>query len=129
MDKYHRDVETNMDLVSSLLERSTNVSSMLQYVDSHVNHIPRMDSYIKIDGANCLHCHLSSFVSRFPNESQEVDRIRRLIENGNNTSIEQIDWLIIGTYPINEYNTEGLRDMEFPTLFPTGDVDWLHPII
>lgn len=38
-----------------------------------------------------------------------------------------MDWLDIGTYPIKKYNTEGLLDMEFPTLFPNGDYDWLHP--
>ena len=28
--------------------------------------------------------------------------------------------------PINEYNTEDLFDMAFPTLFPTGTADWLQ---
>lgn len=40
-----------------------------------------------------------------------------------------MDWPNIGTSRVNEYNTEGLLDMEFPTLFPTGDVYWLQPRI
>lgn len=31
--------------------------------------------------------------------------------------------------PINKYNPQRLLDMEFPTLFPTCDADWLHPHI
>ena len=30
---------------------------------------------------------------------------------------------------MNEYNTEGLFDMAFTKLFPTGDADWLQPHI
>jgi len=80
-----------MDSVASHLERPTDVSSKLQYVDSHNDDIPRMDLEIKIDGANCFHYHLPSFISRLPNESREVVQIRRFIENGNNTSIEPIN--------------------------------------
>ena len=32
-----------------------------------------------------------------------------------------IDWPDIGSSPINEYNTEGLFDIAFPTLFPNED--------
>ena len=38
-----------------------------------------------------------------------------------------MEWPEIGLSPINEYNTEGLFDMAFPTLFPTGTADWLQP--
>ena len=36
---------------------------------------------------------------------------------------------MIGSSPVNEYNIEGLFDMAFPTLFPTGDAEWLQPWI
>jgi len=78
-----------------------------------------MDANIEIDRANFFFCHSSSFISRFPNESWEVDRIRIFIENENNTSVEPIDWPNIGTSPINEYNTKEFLDMEFSTLFLT----------
>ena len=38
-----------------------------------------------------------------------------------------IDWPSVGEYPINEYVTLGLLDIEFPTLFPNGSCDWLEP--
>lgn len=118
-----------MDSVSSLSKWPTDVSSRLKYVDSHVDDIPRMDACIETNKANCLHYHLSSFISHLSNESWEVDWIRRFIENGNNPSVEPIDWPNIGTPPINEYNTKECLDMAFPTLFPTDDVDWFHPRI
>lgn len=38
-----------------------------------------------------------------------------------------MEWQDIGTYPTNEYSTEGLLDMEFQTFFPNGDCNWLQP--
>jgi hypothetical protein len=38
-----------------------------------------------------------------------------------------MNWPIVGSSPINEYNTEGLFDMAFPTLFSRGEADWLQP--
>ena len=38
-----------------------------------------------------------------------------------------IDWPGIGTSLVNEYVTEGLLDMAFPTLFPNGQCDWIEP--
>ena len=55
--------------------------------------------------------------------------MRRFIENANNKCAKPLDWPNILTSPTNEYNTEGLLNMEFFTLFPTGDANWLHPHI
>lgn len=37
-----------------------------------------------------------------------------------------LNWPGIGSYPINEYNTEVLFDMAFPTLFPRCEAGWLQ---
>ena len=50
-----------------------------------------------------------------------MEKIRAFFDTTNNDPPETIEWSTIGLSPINEYNTEGLFDMEFPTLFPTGD--------
>ena len=47
--------------------------------------------------------------------------------NANEESTNVIICLGIGSSPINEYNTIGLFDIEFPSLFPKGEVDWLQP--
>ena len=46
MDKYYRDDEIGMDLVVALPETPTNVSNVLQYVDSDVDEIGRVDEEI-----------------------------------------------------------------------------------
>ena len=56
-----------------------------------------------------------------------MECIRIFIESTDSRSDEAVGWLDIRTLPINEYNIKGLLDMTFPTLFPTGDVNWLHP--
>jgi len=43
MDKYYTDVEIDIDSVTPLPERDTDVSRKLQYVDSDVDEITRMD--------------------------------------------------------------------------------------
>ena len=58
-----------------------------------------------------------------------MEEIRAFVENLGSSQIEHVDWPDISTYPINEYNTEGLFDMAFPTKFPSGDADWLQPRI
>ena len=40
-----------------------------------------------------------------------------------------MEWPEIGLSPINEYNTEGLFDMAFPTLFPMGNTNWFQPCL
>jgi hypothetical protein len=129
MDKYYRDVEIDMDSVVSLPKRPTNVSTRLQFVDCDIEEIRDNDNDIQGLATDHFHSHPSSFVARLPNEWREVEEIRTFIENADSTPIQPLDWPNIGSSPINEYNIEGLLDMEFPTLFPTGDVDWLHPRI
>jgi ATP-dependent DNA helicase PIF1 len=58
-----------------------------------------------------------------------VEEIRIFIENVQSSPIQLVDSPTIGLSPINEYNTKGLLDMAVPTLFPTGEADWLHPCI
>ena len=52
-----------------------------------------------------------------------MEEIREFVENVGSSQIEHVDWPDISTSPINEYDTEGLFDMAFPTIFPTGDAD------
>ena len=58
-----------------------------------------------------------------------MEEIRTFLDNGDSSHVQDMDWPSIGTSPVNEYNTKGLLDMAFPTLFPTGDADWLQPHI
>lgn len=58
-----------------------------------------------------------------------MEEIRAFLDNVDSSHVQEMDWPSIGTSPVNEYNTEGLLDMAFPTLFPTGDANWLQPCI
>lgn len=95
----------------------------MQYVDTNLGETRRANKDIEMLGVGGLNFHPSSFLSRMPNECREVERIRRFIESVDSRSIEAVEWFV------NEDNTEELANMAFPTWFPTGDVDWLHPCI
>lgn len=59
----------------------------------------------------------SSFIPRLPSSIHELGAIKTILhlDNTNNNSVP---WPQISTSPVNEYNTEGLLSMAFPTLFP-----------
>jgi ATP-dependent DNA helicase PIF1 len=129
MDKFYQDVQIDMDSVTALPENPTDVSTRLKFVDCDIEETDNNVADIQGFPADRLHSHPSSFVARLPNERREVEEIRTFIENVESSPIQPVDWPDIGSSPINEYNTEGLLDMAFPTLFPTGEADWLHPRI
>ena len=58
-----------------------------------------------------------------------MEKIKDFVHTTSTTTPTTIDWPTIGLSPINEYNTEGLFNMEFPTLFPNGDELPLQPCI
>ena len=71
----------------------------------------------------------SSFISTQTNARTEVEEIRQLLHIPNIPLPPSIDWPPIEMSPINEYNTEGLLSMDFPTLFLTGTTMLLQPHI
>ena len=56
-----------------------------------------------------------------PNAEREMEKIKEFVQFTSNSPPTISHWTTIGSSPINEYNIEGLFDMEFPTLFPNGD--------
>jgi len=115
--------------VNALPERSTDVSSRLKFVDCDIEESKINETDNEGFPAEHFPSHPSSFVARLPNERREVEEIREFLDNVDSSHVKDMDWPSIGTSPVNEYNTEGLLDMVFLTLFPTGDADWLQPRI
>ena len=71
----------------------------------------------------------SYFISTQTNSRTEVEEMRQLLHIPNIPLPLSIDWPPLEMSPINEYNTEGLLSMDFPTLFPTGTTMLLQPRI
>ena len=66
----------------------------------------------------------SSFVANLPPTFTEVAEVRSLLETESGCPTRKVQWPTISPFPINEYNTEGLFVMAFPTLYPTGNADF-----
>ena len=64
------------------------------------------------------HLHLPS---DFPIHIERWKKIKDFIHTTSMNLPTTIDWPDIGSSPINEYNTKGLFDIAFPTLFPNKD--------
>ena len=89
--------------------------------------IPRVDDIL--DGLQTTY-----FASRLPSAPREIEIIRAWANNpnpdennANEESTDVLNWPDIGSSPINKYNTVGLFDMAFPSLFPKGEAYWLQP--
>ena len=124
-DKYYSDVQLDHDSISTLPEACIDVSSQLHFVSTKIDISPLMDSYI-LDLENHIATQpsqaTSTFSFRLPNTYRDMEKIKDFIHTTSMTPHTTIDWLDIGSSPINKYNIEGLFDIAFPILFPNGDV-------
>ena len=57
----------------------------------------------------------------------EKDTIRKSVHHRQPTEDQVVPWLENGSVPIDEFKTEGYFSCAFPTLFPTGEADFLAP--
>ena len=126
-DNYYRDVEIDQEAVVCIPDEPTDVSNRLHFSNLDISESKENDADIDGFGTHQLESHPSSFTIRMPNAWREIEEIRNFVEKESSFSDLQIEWPEIGLSPINEYNTEGLFDMDFRTLFPIGFVDWLQP--
>ena len=73
-----------------------------------------------------LRIKTSSLMLRLPIKQQELDTLKTKLDLQDVVG-DIIDWPYIDSSPINEYNTKGLLDLTFPTLFPNGIALLLQP--
>eukprot|EP01018_Ginkgo_biloba_P035772 Gb_33711 [translate_table: standard] len=129
-DKYYAGVVIDEDEVRFLPERATDISDQLSTVVLEINDPVRpLDENVNISRdqhIDSIH-HPTSFASRRPNTLREMEQIWVWLETSEDEPSDLVEWPDLGASPINEYNTEGLFDMAFPTLFPTGEGKWLQP--
>ena len=123
-NKYYRanQVHLNQDVLQQLPENG-DVSELtsLQLEESAAAEEQEQPSQEDLYGA-----HLpSSFVPNAVQQHTEQETVRQSIEQRQSGSVHTLMWPTIGGTPINEFTTEGYFSMAFPTLFPTGDADFL----
>lgn len=105
------------------------VSSMLHTIETNeCAWVPNNWNTIDEDEIEDRIVHTSSFMAKFPNRHRELEIIKQALDLEDNT-YSTIDWPEMNSSPINEYNTKGLLDMEFPTLFPNGVALQMQPRI
>lgn len=127
-DPYYQDVQINANALSLLPDCTIDISEMLHIIQSD-NEEPITKDNEAINNEDDLESGMeysTSFVVSLPNKHCELQIIKESlqIENENDTII---NWPNISSNPINEYTTEGLFDMAFPTLFPNGNALPMQP--
>ena len=122
-DLYYKNVCIDNNALASLPAIPTDVSSSLHHSNTtettvHLSLEPPHE--LTEDSANPSVNQTSPFVPIIPNKNTEIQEICHYLHAYNHQSETTIEWPKIGLSPINEYNTEGLLSMAFPTLFPMG---------
>lgn len=108
--------------MSSLPNQSTDITDQLYTTTSNADTTNSQPTSInendedQIEGIQ----QATSFVPNLPTTRREMEEVRSLLHLGEGRTIPNIQWPSISTSPINEYTTEGLFAMAFPTLYPQG---------
>lgn len=121
-DPYYKDVQIDEIALSTLLESSNDISSLIYATSlspTTTNTSIEETSDNEYDRTDNL-LPTTSYVSNLPHSRIEVEEVRSLLQLGVGRPTPTIAWPTISPSPINEYNTEGLFAMAFPTLFPKG---------
>lgn len=122
-NKYYKHISIDFNALS-LLPEDDNLSSLNSVtLDSGVSHSGDQTSSQQEDPCNSQ--LVRSFVPLASNRSTEQEAIEQSIQQSDAPST--VPWPASGENPINEFNTEGYMSCAFPTLFPTGDADFLAP--
>ena len=120
---YYKDVHLDLQALHALPLEPIDVSSLLHHATTPGSDV-QLPSPTTDDATPSMpiptSIETSSFVFALPDSRTETEEIRRFASTTPTTPSTSIDWPPIGLSPINEYNTEGLLSMAFPTLFPTG---------
>ena len=118
-DPYYKDIEIDHDALNLLPETTTDISYMIKNLPIQCqNSQATNDNETTLTDDMDLQ-HTTSFIPKLPNGERELHTIKTLLGFTTNQP-EILPWPEIYNSPINEYNTEGLLTMAFPTLFPTG---------
>eukprot|EP01018_Ginkgo_biloba_P033876 Gb_14363 [translate_table: standard] len=105
-DKYYVDVQIVEQAMVLLLEHPMDVSSSLSPIEVDIENARDGGQHIRDDSREEL-----------------------WLENPGANIGEVVDWPDIDSSPLNDYNTKGIFDMGFPTLFPIAEAQWLQPHI
>jgi len=122
-DPYYKNVCIDTNALASLPAIPTDVPSSLHHSNTTetIVHLSLEQPHeLTEDSTDPSVNQTSSFVPIIPNTNTEIQEICHYLHAYNHQSDTTIEWPTIGLSPVNEYNTEVLLSMAFPTLFPTG---------
>ena len=126
-NRYYRanQIRINLDTLSQLPEDSGVINDMSVVRDNQTQQAPlgstAQDSDVQDD-------HLPrSSLSPFTEEEAVRHSVQQRQQEHPSPASSTLMWPSIGGTPINEFTTEGYFSCAFPTLFPTGDAEFLGP--
>ena len=70
---------------------------------------------------------VATFIPVLARKMTEKETIRKSVQHKQQTKDQIVLWPENGSVPIDEFKTEGYISGAFPTLFPTGEADFLAP--
>ncbi|XP_057837722.2 uncharacterized protein LOC131047921 [Cryptomeria japonica] len=126
-DQYYSDVIIDAAVVDLLPQTSADISNFLYTLPNSFDLHPPSPTQEPLYNDDEVELQAtSSFIPKLPCSTPELDAIKKILHLDKDDQ-NVAAWLEISFSPINEYNTEGLFSMAFPTLFPSGSALPLQP--
>ena len=127
-NKYYHSGHINHDTLA-LLPEDGNLTALRSVTLNSTAEEQAMPSVQDVDPYNT---HLpGSFVPSAAQRLTEQETIRQSVQERQSdqqpVATPTLSWPPSGAIPINEFTTEGYMSCAFPTLFPTGDADFVAP--
>ncbi|XP_059070762.1 uncharacterized protein LOC131860375 [Cryptomeria japonica] len=126
-DHYYNDVIIGVATAELLPLTTIDISDFLHTLPNCIDPqppLPTQDPLYNVDEVELQ--PTSSFIPKLPCSTAELDAIKKMLHLDNDDQ-NVATWPEISFSPINEYNTEGLFTMAFPTLFPNESALPLQP--
>ncbi|XP_059067685.1 uncharacterized protein LOC131858462 [Cryptomeria japonica] len=126
-DQYYSDVIIDVVAADLLPQTSTDISKFLHTLPNSFDLQPPSPTQEQLSNDDEVELQTtSSVIPKLPCSTPELDAIKKILHLDKDDQ-NVAAWPEISCSPINEYNTEGLFAMAFPTLFPSGSTLPLQP--
>ena len=122
-NKYYRTIDIDVSVLSQLPEDG----DLTDKCGVEIEDATEKQEEEELPSEDTDPADVATFIPVVARKMTEKDTIRKSVHHRQPTEDQVVPWPENGSVPIDEFKTEGYISCAFPTLFPTGEADFLAP--
>ena len=122
-NKYYR----NIDIDVSVLNQLPDDGDLTDKCGVGIKDTAEKQEEVELPSEDTDPTDVATFIPVVARKMTEKETIRKSVHHRQPTEDQVVPWPENGSVPIDEFKTEGYISCAFPTLFPTGEADFLAP--